>query len=323
MRLGGFSLRPGLVVFAFLSLFGAVACHRDGGKGAFLDPAIGPLIPPDTTMMAGLRLEKIRATPLYKSYRDKLPMKMLEQFKERTGLDPEHDIWELVIAGTPNDYLVFARGRFTVGELEPKLDPLGKNRVSYKGYNLIGEERNAVVFLNPGVVVAGRMASLKTMIDRRDRPAVIPPALASRISSIPADAQLWLVDSGGLPRLDLLTNRDDVGSIVSNFVDYVSGANISVHVDEGVRFDSLIDCKSDEGVKRLKDALRGVIGFARLSTKGDQQDLLKLYDAIDVTAEQKAVRVTAAINPELVRTLLPLFNGLRGQGTELLAPGTR
>jgi hypothetical protein len=297
MRLGGFSLRPGLVVFAFLSLFGAVACHRDGGKGAFLDPAIGPLIPPDTTMMAGLRLEKIRATPLYKSYRDKLPMKMLEQFKERTGLDPEHDIWELVIAGTPNDYLVFARGRFTVGELEPKLDPLGKNRVSYKGYNLIGEERNAVVFLNPGVVVAGRMASLKTMIDRRDRPAVIPPALASRISSIPADAQLWLVDSGGLPRLDLLTNRDDVGS--------------------------LIDCKSDEGVKRLKDALRGVIGFARLSTKGDQQDLLKLYDAIDVTAEQKAVRVTAAINPELVRTLLPLFNGLRGQGTELLAPGTR
>lgn len=310
------------VALLFLGLLGTASCHRNNEKGVFLDPAFGPLIPPDATALAGIRLEKIRATPLYKKYQDKLPLNLLEQFKEKTGLDPEHDIWEMVIAGTPSDYMVFARGHFTVGELEPKLDPLGKNRVSYKGYNLIGEERNAVTFLNPGVVAAGRMASLKAMIDRRDRPAAMPAALASRISAIPRDAQVWLVDAGGLPRLDLLTRRDDVGSIVSNFVDYVSGANMSVHVDEGVRFDSLIDCKSDEGVKRVKDALRGVIGFARLSTRGDQQDLLQLYDAIEVTPEQQSVRVTAAISPDLIPKLVTVWKGLRGQGTAIRGIGS-
>ena len=152
------------------------------------------------------------------------------------------------------------------------------------------------------------------MIDRRDSAAALPPALASRISSIPVDAQLWLVDSGGLPRFDMLTQRDEIGSILSNFVDYVNGANMSIHLDEGARFDALIDCKSEEGVKRLKDALRGVIGFARLSARSDQQDLLRVYDAIEVTPEQKSVRVTASVSSDLVPKLVGMFKGLRGQG---------
>jgi hypothetical protein len=113
----------------------------------------------------------------------------------------------------------------------------------------------------------------------------------------------------------MLTSRDEVGSVLSNFVDYVSGANISIHIDDGVQVASVIDCRSDEGVKRVKDALRGVIGFARLSTRGDQQDMLKLYDAIEVTTDAKAVRVTAAISPDLVPKLVGMARALRGQGS--------
>jgi len=298
-----------------LLLLGALcgtSCRRDAVKGVYFDPAFAPLIPPDATMLAGVRLEKIRATPLYKKYQDLIPLRLLDQFKEETGLDPQRDIWEMVIARTPSDIMVFARGHFTVGELEPKLDPLGKNRVPYKGYTLVGNEQSAVTFLNPGVAAAGRLASLKAMIDRRNNPAAFPAALAARITTIPVDAQLWLVDSQGLPGIGLVAGRDDVSSILSNFQDYVSGLNMSAHIDEGIRYEALVDCKSDEGVKRLKDALRGVIGFARLSTKPDQQDMLRLYDAIEVTPDQKSVRVTASVSPELVPKLVGLAKEFRG-----------
>lgn len=310
------------ITLLFLWLLSVASCGRDGSKGVYFDAAFGPLIPPGSTMLAGVRLDKIRAAPLYKKYQDQLPLGMLDQFKEKTGLDPRRDVWEMVFAQTPDDFMAFARGHFAVGDLERKLDPSGKNRVSYKGHALIGEQRYAVTFLNTGMAAAGRLSSLKSMIDRRNDAASMPSALASRITAIPVDAQLWLVDSEGLPRFDLLTQRDDVGSIVSNFADYVSGASMSVHLDEGIRYEAVIDCKSDEGVKRLKDALRGVIGFARLSTKSDQQDLLRLYDAVTVTPEQRRVRVTAAVSAELVPKLVSLFEQLRGEGIQRrLAPG--
>ena len=154
-------MRRACVALLCVCVLSVSSCRRDAGKGVYFDPAFGPLIPPDATLLAGIRLEKIRATPLYKQYQDKLPLAMLDQFKEKTGLDPRRDIWEMVIAGTGSDFMVFVRGHFTVGELEPKLDPMGKNRVSYKGYTIIGDERQAITFLNPGVAAAGHLASLK------------------------------------------------------------------------------------------------------------------------------------------------------------------
>ena len=301
----------GLVAIA---LVGVMSCHRASTGGVFIDPAFGPLIPPDTQMLAGMRLEKLRATPLYLKYESRLNLSALADFKARTGLDPQKDIWEMLVATTPNDALVMVRGHFTVGELEPKLDPLGNHRASYKGYTLIGDDRYAVVFMNPGVAVAGPAASLRRLLDRRDHPSSkLPEPLAARIAKLASDDQMWLVDDGGLPPVGLFTQRDDVQSLASNLVNYINGATMGIHVDDGIRYSGTLDCASVEGGKRVRDALKGMIGLARLTTKSDQTDVLRLYDAIEVTQTDQAVKIEVRVAPELVGRAVSVFSTIRPQ----------
>jgi hypothetical protein len=306
--------RLGLLAVAVTSVGLLVSCHRESAGGVFIDPAFGPLIPPDAEMLAGVRLEKLRATPLYQKYQSRLNLSVLNDFKAKTGLDPQKDIWEMLVAATPRDALVMVRGRFTVGELEPKLDPLGNHRTAYKGYTLIGNDQYAVVFMNPGVAVAGPMASLRNLLDRRDHASTkLPDALAARIATLPNDAQLWLVDAGGLPSVGLLTQRDDVQSLLSNLVSYIRGVTMGIHVDDGIRYNGVLDCTSAEGVKRVRDALRGMIGLARLTTKSDQTDMLRLYDAIEITQSDQAVKIDVRVAPELVGRAVEMFSTMRPQ----------
>jgi hypothetical protein len=312
----GLLVRPlAIVLVTGIVLTGGLlqSCRKESATGAFIDAAFGPLIPPDAQMLAGLRLEKLRGTQLYQKYESRLNLSMLNDFKARTGLDPQKDIWEMLVAATANDVLIMVRGRFTVGELEPKLDPLGQHRSAYKGYTLIGEEQQAVVFMNPGVAVAGKMASLRSLIDRRDHPGKLAPGLASRLAHIPTEDQLWLVDSGGLPAVGLLTQRDDVQSLLSNLTDYINGASMGIHVDDGLRYEGVLDCTSAEGVKRVRDALRGMVGLARLTTKSDQTDLLRLFDAIVITQSDQAVKIDVRVAPELVTRVVEIFSTMRPQ----------
>src|SRR5208283_319646 len=307
-------LAIGLFAVALLSVTFQESCHRGSTGGVFIDPAFGPLIPPDTQMLAGIRLEKLRATRLYQEYGSRLNLNALADFKARTGLDPQKDIWEMLVATTPKDALVMVRGRFTVGELEPKLDPLGNHRSAYKGYTLIGDDRYAVVFMNPGVAVAGPAASLRGLLDRRDHPSTkLPAPLAARIAKLANDDQLWLVDEGGLPPLSLFTQREDVQSLMSNLVNYITGATMGIHVDDGVRYSGELDCASADGTKRVHDALKGIIGLARLTTKSDQTDMLRLYDAVEVTQADQAVKIEVRVAPELVGRAVSIFSAARPQ----------
>jgi len=298
-----------------LLVAGTSSCHRGGSAGVFVDPAFVPLIPPDSQMLAGVRLEKLRATELYRKYRAELPLTMLEEFKQRTGLDPEKDVWEVLIAGSRTDVLVLVRGHFEIGEMQPKLEGLGTRRFSYKGRELAGDERYAVTFLNPGVAAAGRAASLRALIDRQDQPGRMPPALAAKVASVPKDAQVWAVATGGIPQFGFLAQRDDIQSILENFTRFVAGAMVSVEVSDGLNLQGQVDCSSEEGVKRVKDTMRGVIGLARLTTKTEESDLLRLYDAIEVTADGNAVKVAAKVSPDLVPKLFALVRGRPGMGS--------
>ena len=55
------------------------------------------------------------------------------------------------------------------------------------------------------------------------------------------------------------------------------------------------------------DMLRGMIGFARLRTPDNQPELLKLYDAINVTQQQTQTQVTADIPADQVDRFLDLM----------------
>ncbi len=302
-------VRASAACLAILVPMAMTACRSSEGAGVFVDPALIPMIPPESRMLAGIRLEKLRGTELYKKYRRELPLPLLDQFREKTGIDPERDVWEVLLAGSGTDVLLLVRGHFEVGEMQPKLNSLGLHRSSYRGRELAGDERYSITFLNPGVAAAGRAASLRAMIDRQDQHPAMPRALAAQVALVPKGAQLWLVESGGLPQLGVLGQRDDIASVVENFSRYVAGAVVAVEVSDGLAIKGQVECSSEEGVKRVKDTLRGVVGLARLTTKTDETDLLRLYDAIEVVADGNTVRIGARVSPDLLPKLFALVRG--------------
>lgn len=300
-------MRRLLAVSACAVFLFTAACRRSPSTGVFVDPAFGPLVNSDVKIMAGVRMEKIRATPLYQKLESQFPLSMLDEFSKQTGLNPRRDIWEILFTSNGKDSLIMMRGRFTVGELEPKIEHLGAQRTKYKEFTLMGDDRNALVFLNPGVAVAGSRPALERMIDRRNQGGGIPEAFQQKLKTILAENQIWAISTGGLTIPESAISRSDAQSMLSNLVGFVKDTAIAIHADSGLHLKSDISCVSEEGSQRVKDALKGMIGFARLGTSDKQPELLPLWDAFKVDKEQDTVHVTANLDATLTDQLLKLL----------------
>jgi len=292
---------------------GCGSCGRTSKRGIYVDPAFGPLVPPDTRLMAGVRLDKVRETPLYKKLNNSLDLQRhLDLFSQRTGLDPRKDLWQVLLVSNGTQNLVFARGRFTEGEMEPKLGALGSQRQQYKDYTLIGNPQTSVVFLNPGVAVAGSQAALKNLIDHRAEYRELPPTFSRKLASMPAEDQVWAVDNGVL-RQSQSNAPDSTGmrSMLSNLAGFVKTSSVGVHITDSAAIKSEIDCVSPEGAQRVRDALKGAVGLARLNTRSDQMGMLRLYDAIKVEQKDTKVTIDADVSSDLIEQFLKMLPELR------------
>src|SRR4051812_34544356 len=52
---------------AILLTLATVACTRQPSPTVFLDPALAVLVPRDTTLLAGIRMQRLKTTPFYDS----------------------------------------------------------------------------------------------------------------------------------------------------------------------------------------------------------------------------------------------------------------
>ncbi|MGH9657078.1 MAG: hypothetical protein ACRD96_00960, partial [Bryobacteraceae bacterium] len=62
--------------------------------GAAVDPVLAALIPPDTVLLAGIRMEPLKSTPLYKQIVATRARADLDDFARRTSFDPRKDVRE-------------------------------------------------------------------------------------------------------------------------------------------------------------------------------------------------------------------------------------
>jgi hypothetical protein len=288
-----------------------LGCARKSETGIVVDHAFPSLVPSDTTLLAGFRLDQVKTTPLYRKYASQINLAQLNEFSRRTGLDPLHDIGSVLIAYDGAKSIAIASGHFSLDQVMPKLQGAGASRTTYKKYTLIASGSDAAVFVNPGLAVAGPESALRSLIDSRDHSDTgIPQELETRLRSLPKDDQIFVVSSTGIP-LSAFPSRSDVQSSLSNIIGFINGLTAGLAVDEGVHLSAEIDCISDAGAKRVNDALRGAIGLARLTTKDNELDLLRLYDSVHVEQQQSVVRVHADVAADLIGKLLEVFPQLR------------
>ncbi len=267
------------------------SCKKEASPTVFVDPALATLVPADTVYLAGVRMEKLARTRFWSDYVLKGRVPMIEEFRKRTGLNPEKDIWEILVAGTQKQAVVLVRGKFSDMGMEPRLDLQreGVTRMSYKGFTMIGDEKAAVLFLNPSTAAAGLTSQLRELVDHRENITGIPKELDERIRKIPSTNQAWMVSpvKGALPDLGGANAGVFTGlARMLNSVNFMTGAlNLSTQFTATVDFETT-DPKAAE---QFGGAIRGLLGLGRLNTGQQQRDVLSIYDGMQVTKKDNVI----------------------------------
>jgi len=278
----------------------AFSCRKPE-TGVRIDPALATIVPADTIALAGVKIEGIRETALYKKYLEKSETLRIDELSKATGFDPRTDLYELLLVSNGKDALVMARGKFTPLGLEPKPTE-GIQRMSYGGLNLLGDEKTAVAFINPSVAVAGPTPVLKHFIDHRTETNGIPAALHDQMSAVRPSSQVWAVALGGERLLALIPKSGNMANL-NRMLGDVQWATLSLDMHTGVDLLAQAQYSNEKSAKQTGDALRALLGFARLNTPNNEPDLLKAYDGIQVNQLGMVLKFTAQLSPEMIDKL--------------------
>lgn len=297
-------------------LLAGLSCGRLATKGVAVDSSFKPFIPADTKALAGVQIANLQATPLYQTHKGQLNLAQLNEFTDRTGIDPTRDLAEIVIAWNGEQAVALARGSFSQSKIQPKLKSLGVRQQSFHKYTLFGDASNSLVFIRDGLALAGPSQAVRNLINPSGE-GDVAPELQEQLETLPKNSDVWVVSRSGLPTTGI-PMRSEIGSALSNIVAFVSGTAIGVAVDTGIHLQGDLTCVSIEGAQRVRDALRGGIGLARLTTRDNQLDLLRLYDSIHVEQANTAVHIQADLPPDLANTVIGYIPGIRAHAGRVL-----
>ena len=215
-------------------------------------------------------------------------------------------MWELLFVSNGKTAVLLGRGKFA-NEMEPRLEKEGAKRFGYKGFNLIGDERGAVVFISSSTAAIGPTDALRYLLDHRETSHGPPESLQGLLKDIPVDAQFWAVYAGGAVDLGLGGNLANVTKLVNS----VETGSIYFDLRTGVSGVALGNCTTNDGAEQVEGALKAVIGMGRLSTPVNQKELLAAYDSMRVTNQDRRVKLYLDVPENVVEQFLNLWLKLR------------
>jgi len=244
-----------------------------------IDPALTVFIPPDTVALAGVNMDRLRATHLYR--------KLAEQNRlPRSGEFSSRDLHDLLLASDGRNVLTMVHGALAA-------KPAGDlNATEYKGFTLYGNS-----------------AAVRAAIDQsKSGGRGAPRDLMARVEALPADTLVWAVVAGwkGMGP-DQLREMGNLGNL-DRVLRAVEGASLTVDLRTGVHAALVGDSRTEADAKSLADSLRGLAALARMgaprSVPGDQPDLLRALDGIQVKQEGRTVQVNLDIAEDLAEKLV-------------------
>ncbi|HEY2843573.1 MAG TPA: hypothetical protein VGJ09_07990 [Bryobacteraceae bacterium] len=286
----------------------AIAGCVKNTPGPRLDPALASLIPPDTILLAGARLEALEKTPVYQKHLANRTTPLIDDFPSRIGLKVRReDLWELLLISDGKQSVVLGHGKFA-NEAEPSIDRPGATRFGYKGVTLVGDEREAVLLLSPSVIGYGPTPALRWLIDNKGKGNGPPASLADQIKVMPAEAVLWAAYGGGLTSLPFSAQGKAPGDLanVNKILASIQSGSLYLDLRMGVMGLATGTCGSDQDAKTLYDGLRALLGLGRMAITKQQPERGRILDGLSVTQESHKVNIHIDEPEEVVETFLDL-----------------
>jgi hypothetical protein len=128
--------------------------------------------------------------------------------------------------------------------------------------------------------------------------------LLARSQAIPAHNQIWAVadTADAFTGLSTSGNSANLGKVFGQLEQLTFAADLS----QGVEAVATGECRTEQDAKNLGDAMRGLISLGKLSVPQGQTDLLRLYDSAQLDQQQKLVKLTVKVPPDLIDKLMEL-----------------
>jgi hypothetical protein len=281
-------------------------CQSRQSASLHISPSLESLVPADTVVVLGINLAALRDTTTFQKLIARVPLPQLDEFQKQTGLDPRKDLSEALLCSSGKTALLLVRGKFRSADLEARFKSKGVKPTEYKGHSLYGDDRASMYFLDDSTAAAGSPVELRALIDQPEHRG-LPVELREQLRALPAGDQIYAALTGGIEHLNLpLPHDGNLGSILQSLRS-VDTAALGLNLSHGIDGVVYVNCTTERDARFIHDLLRGLIGFGRLNTRDDQPEMLKLYDAIQVTQQQQQAKVTAVVPQELADRFLDLW----------------
>src|SRR5580658_2089276 len=168
-----------------------VACERPHPPnfGVKIDPALAMMVPADTVLMVGTRVEELVKTPVYLKYVAGRSIPQIDEFARYTKLDPRKELWELLFVSNGKQGVLLGRGKFSDQLEDPRAQKDNPNVSAYKGLTMVGSGDAAVLFINTSTAALGRPDALRSLVDQREHASGPPAQLTTLMKDLSKDAQ--------------------------------------------------------------------------------------------------------------------------------------
>ncbi len=277
--------------------------YKPAETSVFIEPQFAALVPPDTTLLVGLRVEHLVKTPLYQKYLSGGKIRIIDKFARGTGINPEKSLWNLLLVSNGRDSFVLGRGKFADELMAPDFSKKGVARFGYKGLTLFGDEEQAMLMVNSSTIAMGDTATLRGLVDARASFSGLPERLSALTKEVPYETQFWGVYTGGpldLPLSGNLANVNKVLGLLGNGMFYFD-------MRQGVAGTITGVASNPQDAQQAHDGLVGFLGIGRMMMPKNQPELARALDGIQVVQDGQRVSVKIAESDELAGTLVGLL----------------
>jgi hypothetical protein len=198
----------------------AISCRSMNAPAGF-GRDMASYIPADTLLLAGLDLDRLRASPLY----PKLPP------AARALAESLRDAGYLLLASHGKDFLFITRGRF-------------------------GEAPPGAILVAPGLAVAGSPGSVGAAIAQHKTGRDGAPDLLAAAASVAGGKQIWMVARGGVP-LPVAGNAANLNRLLRD-TEY---AAIGARIGSRIEIEATAVGRTEEAGREFEESLRAILSL--------------------------------------------------------------
>ncbi len=269
-----------------------------------VDNVIEKMTPPDATSLVGARMDGLKATDLYRRLIEAQKLPQLDQFAADTGFDPRRDVRELLFVTTPKGKVLLARGNFRLNPATLK----GIQKTRHGAYDIWGREGGAFCILDGTLAAAGDIAGIEEALDEwASGTHTGAKALLSRMSPASETAQIWGISTGAAnflaDNVPMTSGGVDFSKIFRGLDDMWFEADLSA----GLKAKINGRAANEQDAASLRDAVKGLVGFGRLSVPDKQPELLRLWDGIVAEQSGRTITIRADIAQDLIEKLVAML----------------